>query len=214
MRELLDRADSSDKPYDEVIRSLQEENSYLRRSLIEVQAKLARLIVTIKTLSGTVSNALDDSGLGEASHDSNDLIDDCGSPSRRTDEHVSKQPDNLDFLNIDNSNEVFEGIMPQTEAIPLAVIPAPVREKSIGANIAATFNSLAQQIPSIWSFEYQMGHDPYIAALAKSEESSLALGKAWTESNSPFSDHIHVLQRLMKSKIEHKIKLPGQASNL
>jgi methyl-accepting chemotaxis protein len=214
MKELLDRADSSDKPYDEVIRSLQEENSDLRRSLIEVQAKLARLVVTIQTLSGTVSKALDDPELGESSLNSKDVIDNPGSPNCRTDELLSREPGNLDFLNMESINDAFQNSMSRAESTQLAVIPSPMCEQNIGANISASFNSLAQQIPSIWSFEYQMGLDPYTAALSSSEESSMTLGKAWTESNSPFSDHIHVLQRLMKSKIEHKMKLPGQNRDL
>jgi hypothetical protein len=214
MKELLDRAGSSDKPYDEVIRSLQEENSGLRRNLIEVQARLARLVVTIQTLSGTVSEALDDSQLRECSLDSKDLIDDDGSPNCRTDESVSMSANSSEYLTAESINDVFENQMLQTEATRLAVIPSPACESKMGANIAASFNLLAQQIPSIWSFEYQMGLDPYTAALSSSEDSRLALGKAWTESNSPFSDHIHVLQRLMKSKIEHKTTLPGQSSNL
>lgn len=213
MKELLDRADSSDKPYDEVIRSLQEENSTLRRNLIEVQAKLARLVVTMQTLSGAVSKALDDSDFGESSLDSKKLIDDYGSSSCRTDQPTSREPDTSSFLNIESINDAFQDTLSHREASQMAVISTPLSEKGVGANIEASFNSLAQQIPSIWSFEYQMGLDPFTAAIASSEESSLALGKTWTESNSPFSDHIHVLQRLMKSKIEHKMKLPGQNSN-
>lgn len=214
MRELLDRADSSDKPYDEAIRSLQAENSCLRRNLIEVQTKLARLIATMQTLSGTVAKALDDSDLGEAAHDPNDLLDDCVAPGFRTADLVPRAPDDLDFLNTGIIIEPFGNTVPRTEATRFAVNPSPRCEKSPGADLAASFSSLAQQIPSIWSFEYQMGLDPYISAIASSEESSLALGKSWTESNSPFSDHIHVLQRLMKSKIEYKMKLPGQTSRL
>lgn len=210
MRELLDRADASDKPYDEVIRSLQEENSSLRRSLIEVQAKLARLVATMQSLSGTVSKALDDSDLGEPSHNATDLIEDCAPPNFGTDEVVLKEPDDLDFLEAQKINEVFENRATETESAQLPVIHVPGRESSPSANILESFNSLAQQIPSIWSFEYQMGQDTYSTAIMNSEESSLMLGKGWAESNSPFSDHISVLQRLMKSKI----KLPGQTSSL
>ena len=214
MRELLDRADSSEKPYDEVIRSLQEENSCLRRNLIEVQTKLARLIVTMQSLSGTVAKVLGASDLGEAAQDSQEWLDDCQSPGFRTDEPVLRAPDDLGFLNLETIAETFGDSMPRTEASRLAVIPSPNCAKSPGADLATTFNSLAKQIPSIWSFEYQMGVDPYTAALTSSEESSLVLGKLWTESNSPFSDHIYVLQRLMKNKIERKIVLPGQTSRL
>lgn len=214
MRELLDRADSSEKPYDEVIRSLQEENSCLRRNLIEVQTKLARLIVTMQSLSGTVVKVLDDSDLGDAARDSQEWPNDRKSPGLGTDEPVLRASDDLGFLNLETIAGTFEDNTPWSEASRLAVIPSPNCAKSPGADLAATFNSLAKQIPSIWSFEYQMGLDPYTAALTSSEKSSLVLGKLWTESNSPFSDHISVLQRLMKGKIERKIALPGPTSNL
>lgn len=214
MRELLGRADSSEKPCDEVIRSLQEENSCLRRNLIQVQTKLARLIVTMQSLSGTVAKVLDDSDLGEAAQDSQEWLEDCQSPGFRIDETMSTAPDDLGFLNFETITETFGNSMPQPEASQLAVIPSPSCAKSPGADLAATFNSMAKQIPSIWSFEYQMGLDPYTAALTRSEESSLVLGKSWTESNSPFSDHIYVLQRLMKNKIERKMNSAGQTSSL
>lgn len=60
--------------------------------------------------------------------------------------------------------------------------------------------TLYQQIPNIWSFEYQMGLDPYMDAITASHHSSMVLGKEWIHSNSPFSDHIHVLQCLLKDK--------------
>lgn len=59
---------------------------------------------------------------------------------------------------------------------------------------------LYQQIPNIWSFEYQMGLEPYMDAMAASHDASSMLGKEWIHSNSPFSDHIHVLQCLLKDK--------------
>lgn len=69
-------------------------------------------------------------------------------------------------------------------------------------NLAANFNSLAQQLPSIWSFEYQMGTEPYANALAGTEDTCITRGRNWIETNSPFSDHIETLQRLLKGKVE------------
>lgn len=60
---------------------------------------------------------------------------------------------------------------------------------------------LHPQIPNIWSFEYQMGVQPYLAAMTAAESSSLIRGKEWNLSNSPFSDHILLLQHLLKSKL-------------
>ena len=65
----------------------------------------------------------------------------------------------------------------------------------------------AQQIPNIWSFEYQMGPGPYARCLAENANSSVAPGRAWTEADSPFSDHIHVFLSLMRSKSDPTILL-------
>ena len=58
-------------------------------------------------------------------------------------------------------------------------------------------NPLDHQIPDIWSFEYQMGPQRYLDAVS----SSPPLKEAW-QSNSPFSDHIDMLQSLLKMKLD------------
>ena len=79
----------------------------------------------------------------------------------------------------------------------------PSRSGSLGRDAQSLqIGSLPQQIPSIWTFEYQMGPQPYIDAFAASQHSSVMLGQDWTHSNSPFSDHIQVLQHLLKNKLE------------
>ncbi|KXH59767.1 hypothetical protein CSAL01_06416 [Colletotrichum salicis] len=67
-------------------------------------------------------------------------------------------------------------------------------------NVAGTSPFYAQ-IPNIWSFEYQTGIEPYLTAMAATQESSMALRKDMPVSNSPFSDHIKLLQHLLKSKL-------------
>lgn len=58
-----------------------------------------------------------------------------------------------------------------------------------------------QQIPDIWTFEYQMGMEPYANAITAAGEVSRALGKQWIHSNSPFSDHIDVLHKMLRDKL-------------
>lgn len=58
-----------------------------------------------------------------------------------------------------------------------------------------------------------MGIQPYLTAMAANEESSMMLRKDWTLTNSPFSDHIQLLQRLLKSKLNASGFAPdGQSS--
>ena len=47
-----------------------------------------------------------------------------------------------------------------------------------------------------------MGMEPYLAAVNATEESRLALGKHYPCTNSPFSDHIQLLQRMLKNKLD------------
>lgn len=60
------------------------------------------------------------------------------------------------------------------------------------------------QLSNIWTYEYHMGPEPYGDALDAVQSSSLASGNSWAESNSPFSDHIDVLQRLVKVGLRAK----------
>lgn len=46
-----------------------------------------------------------------------------------------------------------------------------------------------------------MGPEPYFDAMSATQEASMILGKDFNWSNSPFSDHIQLLQRLLLSKL-------------
>jgi hypothetical protein len=110
----------------------------------------------------------------------------------QSDDHLTGTTPSLD--------SVFENTYPSTQS------PA--------MKLAADFNSLAQQLPSIWSFEYQMGPEPYANALSGTEDSCIARGLNWIETNSPFSDHIQTLQRLLKGKVERNSPSDGFNVNL
>jgi hypothetical protein len=78
-------------------------------------------------------------------------------------------------------------------------------------SISERVSSLAQEIPSIWSFDYQMGTDPYTRALSSNQNSRMRLNKDWTETNSPFSDHIQSLRTTLKSKVDLNTPKTGPA---
>ena len=215
LRTLLDRADSSDRPYDETIEALQDENSRLRKNLIEVQTKLARLVATMQTLTGTVTDALEYPSHGVASNIDHEEPEPAPGPEPEIEPEAKQACNNsmdldlgvvskldsadysVDALDNDNvvSTKSFDNRDIETGGIMVDL-------SSPATKLAASFDNLAQQIPSIWSFEYQIGLDPYTNAMATSENSTAAIRRGWNESNSPFSDHINVLQRLMKGKIE------------
>lgn len=78
-------------------------------------------------------------------------------------------------------------------------------------SISERVSSLAQEIPSIWSFDYQMGIDPYTRALSSNQSCRMRLNKDWTETNSPFSDHIQSLRTTLKSKVDLNTPKTGPA---
>ncbi|KAI8193659.1 hypothetical protein KHU50_012439 [Colletotrichum sp. SAR 10_65] len=145
IRELSNRVNTDQKPEDERVAALQQENRQLRAQLVEVQTRLSRLMANLQGLNDTVSKTLNDTASG--------------------------------------GSKTHEGPN-DTGALPELIN-------------AAGISPLYNQIPNIWSFEYQTGVEPYQAAMAATQESSLALRKNWTLSNSPFSDHIQLLQRLI-----------------
>ncbi|KAI8274954.1 hypothetical protein K4K56_001623 [Colletotrichum sp. SAR 10_98] len=152
IRELSNRVNTDQKPEDERVAALQQENRQLRAQLVEVQTRLSRLMANLQGLNDTVSKTLNDTASGGGkTHEGPRHLDDTGS------------------------------------------LPELIN--------AAGISPLYNQIPNIWSFEYQTGVEPYQAAMAATQESSLVLRKNWTLSNSPFSDHIQLLQRLLKSKL-------------
>jgi hypothetical protein len=168
-------------------------------------------VVTVQGLSETVSNSLVDSSRDESSN----TFDSCqgsDTSAAATEELVSnprptiapKSPFRRELPPTKLAQPTTQNADPEQEIL---CTRSPSVDCNAALNIAADFDSLAQQIPSIWTFEYQMGPGPYADCLAGSADSSVVLGRAWTESNSPFSDHIHVLQGLMRSKLDPTVLL-------
>jgi hypothetical protein len=60
------------------------------------------------------------------------------------------------------------------------------------------------RMPEIWGLGHQMGSQAYANALELSlpSPSSALVGLNCVESNSPFSDHIQLLKKLLKTKLK------------
>jgi hypothetical protein len=233
LKELRDRVDLNDKPYDETVKTLQDENSLLRRNLVEVQSNLARLIATMQKLSGTVSGALCESPQNEPSSGQTDCQACVASTSRSS---SSEEPDLrvkgygladihdtsfneaqiVAFHDYTQLNDPTTGVLLSTQKYAKDGSSTSMKQAPDhnSAETSSGFCCPAQQMPSIWGFEYQMGVEPYADALARREHSSIMRGRRWIETNSPFSDHIQVLQRLLKSKIAPRMPLVGATMNL
>ncbi|KAK7425913.1 hypothetical protein QQZ08_007627 [Neonectria magnoliae] len=184
VRELRSRVNVDQRPDSERVTELQRENARLRAQLVEVQSKLARLLATVQTLTDSVSVTLDVTDAEGAS----DEGDRAAASVQQVDLH-GKQPEfnNRRESPVEAAEDTVINCRPITAQTPIARPDNYPR-------------TMYQQIPNIWSFEYQMGLEPYMDAISASHLSSIMLGKEWIHSNSPFSDHIHVLQCLLKDK--------------
>ncbi|KAK7408494.1 hypothetical protein QQX98_009361 [Neonectria punicea] len=185
IRELRSRVNVDQRPDGERVTELQRENARLRAQLVEVQSKLARLLATVQTLTDSVSVTLDGAADAEGASDEGDR---AAASVQKADLH-GKQPgsSNRQESPVEAAEDAIINCRPITTQTPIA------RPDDYPG-------TMYPQIPNIWSFEYQMGLEPYMDAISASHLSSMMLGKEWIHSNSPFSDHIHVLQCLLKDK--------------
>lgn len=188
----------------------------LRSQLVEVQTKMSRLLATVQLLSDSVSKTLDgttgDATVEEVEED--ELERDDSEQTYRTEPFVGpslQTPVGMDsFTTAPDSFSLIE-CSPSGEYLTLTASHLLTRTVEM-INVSGT-SPLCQQIPNIWNFEYQMGMQPYLDAISATEESGIMLGKEWTLSNSPFSDHIQLLQRLLKTKLNALGLVPhGQQS--
>ncbi|KAK1673643.1 pyridoxal phosphate-dependent transferase [Colletotrichum godetiae] len=200
MRELSSRVNTDQKSDNLRIEELQRENRQLRAQLVDVQARMSRLLANIQGLSDSVSKTLNDTGSqGDVE------VEETEDSSLQLSTYDHKQA---------YGGPVFPGPSMQLEPFntsslnfdpPLAHQSEPGQAEdaflsSELINVAGTSPFYAQ-IPNIWSFEYQTGIEPYRTAMAATQESSMALRRDMPVSNSPFSDHIKLLQHLLKSKL-------------
>lgn len=183
----------------------------LRQQLIDVQTKMSKMLASVQLLSDSVTKTLDDTRGGES---------EPGEPEQETEKKNRHASDaslaSLDLDTFDSSILDFDGFVSAPisgklmDSVTFAQrltssFTASAQETTGGqtselVNVAGT-NPFYSQIPNIWSHEYQMGMEPYLTAINATAESSMVLGKDYTFTNSPFSDHIQLLQKMLKTKL-------------
>ncbi|KAJ4264259.1 hypothetical protein NW762_005453 [Fusarium torreyae] len=221
LEDLRQKADAQNKPESEVIDSLRRENSRLRDHLLEVKAKLARVQTTLDELSGSVSSVIGETSQRQSNHDRADAEITSSAVENQQDPSLDGFLDrvtDLDLPILDTSQTLLEdsNVCEQNEEMSLAkAVDGPddyalfietQQHESIGKvppdeTSQAVASSLTWQIPNIWNFDYQMGPQAYSDAISRSRDANSMRSKPWLETNSPFSDHIDVLQQLLKSKM-------------
>ncbi|KAH7010484.1 hypothetical protein EDB80DRAFT_714937 [Ilyonectria destructans] len=199
IRELRSLVDANQRPDNERIEALQRENSVLRAQLVDVQNKMSRLLATVQSMSESVSKTLDEAASMSKENEK-------GSPEPQ--ESCFETPES--FLSPScwlTADETFapepldSGASAHKSPAPMTVSLQDI-ELHTGPNLSIVeAGPLYEQIPKIWDFGYQMGPQSYMNAISSSEKSMAILGKRWAPSNSPFSDHINVLQLFLKDKL-------------
>lgn len=212
LRDLQLRASSGDRPANETIELLREENRQLRSHLTEVHSRSSAMAVAMGNLAGSVSKTLN----GCCQEDSNDREGTAVASSSKS--NVRESQDQLPELDVGGKDLIgnivkppgpvsspYNGTVCQSPRFPLAsdtrLADAALSSLAMDDLLGGP-NGLAPQISNIWSFEYQMGTQTYDDSLTRCENSSRVLGKYWTQTNSPFSDHIYILHDLLKAKLE------------
>ncbi|KAI5460580.1 pyridoxal phosphate-dependent transferase [Mariannaea sp. PMI_226] len=213
LRELRERVNAGERSQDEQVAALQQENKRLRANLVEVQAKLSRLLASIQLMSDDVLKTLDGDNTNQEAVESDDQAISSTQSSR--DENDSSNGNGKVNANVNGGGDSNSDVnrvktAPSVTSMDLSMAavtpyqPATPRETGTMAD-----GLICQQIPNIWTFQYQMGLEPYMNAMAATQQSNITLGREWGQSNSPFSDHIQVLQRLLKDKFSMMDMIPN-----
>ncbi|KAF4946720.1 hypothetical protein FGADI_10924 [Fusarium gaditjirri] len=203
IRELKNRVNADQRSESERVEALQKENRLLRQQLIDVQTKMSRMMASVQLLSDSVAKTLDDTAGGEGDERHKDgERDGAGRMSGKTanEERIVEEAalQSIDLEAFDPSILDFDA--PFSSSVTTSTTESGISSELINVSGTSPFYS---QIPNIWSHEYQMGMQPYLAAISATAESSLVLGKDYSFTNSPFSDHIQLLQRMLKNKLNN-----------
>lgn len=233
LRELRNQAQSKDKPENEIIHELREENSKLRKELLDVQSKLSRYISSMESLTGSISSALQGTSDEKVESEAELEIESSNSPQEQSSLPAQAGISELDLealndmnvFSFGNSQNLLNDTMTTGNPTPLTFVNMKLTiqgygksahedssnietslmktEKASSFDPSANINVLSPSLSDIWSFEYQMGSQPYATNLSLCQDSSTIIGRSWTVTNSPFSDHILALQNLLKRQMQH-----------
>ncbi|KAF5529823.1 hypothetical protein FNAPI_13750 [Fusarium napiforme] len=198
IRELKNRVNADQRSDSERVEALQKENKLLRQQLIDVQTKMSRMMASVQLLSDSVAKTLDDTASGEGQRDGERERDEQVDRNNRNEERIVEESalQSIDLDSFDPSILDFDPSFSSSSVT--ASTDNGISSELINVSGTSPFYS---QIPNIWSHEYQMGMQPYLTAISATAESSLVLGKDYSFTNSPFSDHIQLLQRMLKNKL-------------
>ncbi|KAH6892545.1 pyridoxal phosphate-dependent transferase [Thelonectria olida] len=211
LRELRERVNAEGRPENEQVTALQQENARLRKKLVEVQTKLSRVVANCQLLTTDITKTLDEPASGDDAVQDVEAEMEAPTPGGFSHRRSASLENTAPFPcpHQDEPANLWEAAVVPYRRPSLQdsiAIDEPAQMMIRGEPPARGLD--CQQIPNIWTHEYQMGLEPYRNAITATEEVNRILGKEWPQSNSPFSDHIDVLQTLLKDKLNTTMFLP------
>ncbi|KAL2680650.1 hypothetical protein Neosp_008253 [[Neocosmospora] mangrovei] len=185
LRDLRNRAEASQKPENERVAELEEENGRLRAHITELQSRLEGVQVTLQMIASSSSKIL---GRSKSSLP-------CQPPSEERDsEHGENEPSRDNFITADKaqseasawppfSSTALEAIQIPNLSFPTDVdstiaVPTSYAFQARSSSIRDPMDSVGpvdpnlsksplqlQRIPDIWNFNCQMGSQSYVDAI-------------------------------------------------
>ncbi|KAI8680808.1 hypothetical protein NCS56_00487000 [Fusarium sp. Ph1] len=195
LRDLRERADHNHSNESEALAKARADNAALREQLAEAHAKLNGLLASVQGLVQCTAPNPKPAKPG---------VEESAQGDSLSDNSVAEQPIADDAVTLADLLPTSQPLAQDNYMVQRSTEQGSSQEASLPIPYfgALTTLGMTQQIPNIWSFEYQMGPDVYHDALLSSETLSHSRGQLWIESNSPFSDHINFIQRELASKTE------------
>ncbi|KAI8715710.1 BZIP domain-containing protein [Fusarium sp. LHS14.1] len=226
LRDLRNRAEASQKPDNERIAELEEENGRLRAHITELQSRLEGVQVTLQMIASSSSKILGRSKSSlphqprieerdseqeenESSTDGAVTADKVQSDANPWPPFSSAALESIQIPDLSFSTDVDSTIeIPTSDAMQTRhnlVQDVIDCVGPIDPNLSKSPLQL-QRIPDIWNFNCQMGSQSYVDAVESCASSKPTSGLRWIDFNSPILGHIQILRRPLLTKVKPTIR--------
>ncbi|KAJ3528433.1 hypothetical protein NM208_g10200 [Fusarium decemcellulare] len=240
LRDLKNRAEASQKPDNERVVALEEENGRLRAHITELQSRLEGIQATLQMLATSSSKILGQNETTlprqpQTDPEQESELEEEASPrdqgpsitvESRPHDNTNPWPsfssialESIPVPDLSFSTEIDPGLdMTRSEAVPTTTRSNLIRDiidsvDPIGSSLVKSPLQL-HRMPNIWSFNYQMGNQSYADAIDACLPSRSTSGLRWVESNSPISDHIQILKKLLLTKLKQPTILDSRSCQM
>ncbi|VUC38176.1 unnamed protein product [Clonostachys rosea] len=215
LRELESRANASEQPDGDRVVVLEQENKRLRAHITKLQSQLESIQASIQLMTKSSTAILDAT---EPSSNEELEIEQVRTQHQREQNRGNTSSTSKDMSwvpttpnnNQQNTSSNFSLLLRGSNSGRLS---SPFTSHNIETGLDGFAESLGPiqidslpltRMPEFWGLSHQMGPQAYANALELSlpSPSNALVGLNWVESNSPFSDHIQLLKKLLKTKLK------------